>query len=602
MTDKSFPPPTAVTSSVRLYINETASRRDKTRAITPPRPWWRELCPKLFLVLNRDYVRTQLAKDLMSGVIVGVVALPLAIAFAVASGVTPDKGLVTAVVAGFIISFLGGSRVQIGGPTGAFIVIVYGIIAQYGLGGLMLSTMMAGVFLIAFGLLRLGNVIKFIPHPVIVGFTSGIAVIIFSTQVKDALGLSMAETPEHFLPKWQAYFAALGTIDGWSVCMTLATVAIILIGRRLFSRVPPYLVAILLVTAAAALFSLPVETIGSRFGDLPTSFTLSLPAVDFAEFTNYLQPAFTIALLCAVESLLSAVVADGMIGDEHQSNTELIAQGAANLVTPLFGGIPATGAIARTVANVKSGGRTPVAGMMHAVTLLFITLVFGAYAKLIPMACLAGILMVVAYNMSEWRSFVSMLYASAYEVVVLLVTFSLTVLVDLTVAIEIGMILAAFLFIQRMSQLGTVFAASVPARERTEEELESYTGLPAGVEVFEISGPFFFAAARQYQQALQTLASDSRAVIIRMRHVPFIDQTGIRIFRDVIQFMKSTNRLVMLSGVRPAVASDLGKFGITELVGENHIFNGFEDALAYASMLPDPRGETQETSVWSARK
>lgn len=603
MSEKSFPPPTPLTSSVRLYINETASRESKTRIIAPPPPWWRELCPKLFLVINKEYLKTQFAKDIMAGVIVGIVALPLAIAFAVASGVTPDKGLVTAVIAGFFISFLGGSRVQIGGPTGAFIVIVYGVIAQYGLGGLMISTMLAGAFLIAFGLLRLGNVIKFIPHPVIVGFTSGIAVTIFSTQIKDALGLSMTETPEHFLPKWKAYFAAFGSIDGWAVGTTAVTLAVILAGRKLFPKAPGSLVAILLATGATALFNLPVETIGSRFGDLPTSFSLSLPPVSLSDFPHYLQPAFTIALLCAIESLLSAVVADGMIGDEHQSNTELIGQGVANLVTPLFGGIPATGAIARTVTNVKNGGRTPVAGIVHAATLLAIMLALGQYAKLIPMACLAGILIIVAYNMSEWRSFRALLRAPVYEVVVLVATFLLTVLVDLTVAIEIGVILAAFLFIQRMSELGTVFAASIPGRGSGAGDapgLDAYAGLPPGVDVFEISGPFFFAAARQYQQVLQTLGTESRAVIIRMRHVPFIDATGIRTFRDVVEFMLKSGRTVLLSGVRPAVARDLRKFGVTGLVGEKHIFNEFADAMTYMSMLPEPgrsgRRSTQETT------
>lgn len=606
MPNKTFPPPSVATSSVRLYVKENAAGgRENTRTAQPPPPWWKELCPKICFCLGGNYVKTQLARDIMSGIIVGIVALPLAIAFAVASGVTPDKGLITAVAAGFIISLLGGSRVQIGGPTGAFIVIVSGIIGQYGLGGLLISTMLAGVFLIVFGLLRLGNVIKFIPHPVIVGFTSGIAVTIFSTQIKDAFGLVMTATPEHFLPKWRAYFASMDTADGWAAGMTAATIVIILAGRRLFPRVPGSLIAILLSTAAAALFALPVATIGSRFGDLPIAFSLQFPVAAWADFANYLQPAFTIALLCAIESLLSAVVADGMIGDEHQSNAELVAQGVANLVTPLFGGIPATGAIARTVTNVKSGGRTPIAGIVHALTLLAIALALGQYAKLIPMACLAGILIVVAYNMSEWRSFLAVLRAPIYEVVILLTTFLLTVFVDLTVAIEIGMVLAMFLFIQRMAQLGTVFAASLPGNggggsgdanangtgggsAAPGGALEPYRELPAGVDVFEISGPFFFAAAREYQQVLQTLGKESRVVIIRMRHVPFVDLTGMRIFRDAVEFMRQSGRTVLLSGVRPVVARDLEKFGITRLVGGEHIFAGFEDALAYAHSLPEP--------------
>lgn len=600
MPDKSFPPPhPSVTSSVRLYVRE-ASRGGHDSVPPPPKPpLWRELRPKLFSVLGGNYLKTQFARDAMAGVIVGIVALPLAIAFAVASGVSPDRGLVTAVVAGFLISFLGGSRVQIGGPTGAFIVIVSGIVARHGPGGLMAATMLAGVFLIAFGLMRLGGVIKFIPHSVIVGFTSGIAVTIFSTQIKDALGLAMAETPERFLPKLRACWEAIGTVNFWAVAVTAASLAVILAGRKYCPKIPGSLLAILLTTAAVAVLGIPVETIGTRFGELPASFSFSMPAVSWGNFAEYLQPAFTIALLCAIESLLSAVVADGMIGDEHQSNAELVAQGVANLASPLFGGIPATGAIARTVTNVKSGGRTPVAGIIHAVTLLGIMLALGKYAGRIPMACLAGILMVVAYNMSEWRSFVSMLRMSAHEVAVLLVTFGLTVIVDLTAAIEIGVVLAAFLFIQRMAQLGTVFAASMPERAaRGGDALEDYRRVPAGVDVFEISGPFFFAAARQYQQTLQALGAGNRVVIIRMRHVPFIDATGIRTFRSVIEFMLAQGRVVLLSGVRDGVRKDLDRFGITALAGgEHHIFPGFEDALEYADALPEPEKASRAETV-----
>lgn len=596
-----FSPSSQVTDSIRLYAREAALGGGE--APRPPRDWRNVFRPKLLLTLNRDYWRKGLVPDLTSGLIVGIVALPLAIAFAVASGVTPDKGLVTAIVAGFLISLLGGSRVQIGGPTGAFIVIVYGIIARDGLGVLMLSTMLAGLFLIGFGLLRLGSVIKFIPDPVIVGFTSGIAVTIFSTQIKDAFGLGLAHTPEHFLSKWHAYFAYLDTANLWAVGIAALTLAIILVGKRLFPKVPGSLAAILVSTALVGVFSLPVETIGSRFGDLPASFSLAWPEFGFSDLARCVQPAFTIALLCAIESLLSAVVADGMISDEHDSNTELIAQGAANLVTPLFGGIPATGAIARTVTNVKSGGRTPVAGLAHAATLLAITLLFGRYAKLIPMSCLAGILIVVAYNMSEWRSFISVLRSSMYEIVVLLATFFLTILIDLTVAIEIGMVLAAFLFIQRMARLGTVFSVSVPGgRERRDgAALPDPDGLPSGVDVFEISGPFFFAAARQYQQVLQSLGADSRAVIIRMRHVPFVDATGIRTFRQAIQFMQSSGRVVLLSGVRPAVLRDLRRYGIADLVGENHIFSVFDAAVAcvraIAAATEEDRAEGRSRST-----
>ncbi|MDR3078347.1 MAG: STAS domain-containing protein, partial [Planctomycetota bacterium] len=480
-------------------------------------------------------------------------------------------------------------------------VIVYGIVAEYGLSGLAVSTMLAGAILVCFGVLRLGNVIKFIPHTVIVGFTSGIAVTIFSTQVKDALGLALESAPEHFLPKWGLYLESLGTADGWSLLTTAGSMGVILIGWKLFPRVPGSLIAIILATAAVHVFSLPVDTIGTRFSDLPANFSLSWPGVDFARISEYLHPAFTIAMLGAIESLLSAVVADGMIGDEHHSNTELIAQGVANLVTPLFGGIPATGAIARTVTNVKSGGATPVAGVVHALTLLTIALSLGQYAKLIPMPCLAGILILVAYNMSEWRTFLSLLRAPVAEVAVLLATFLLTVLVDLTVAIEIGMILASFTFIQRMSDLGTIFRATI--REPVSDTVVHLAGGGAmshgksKVDVFEISGPFFFAAAREYQRVLQSLGTGARAVVIRMRHVPFVDETGIRSFRDTIRFMLRSRRVVVLSGVREAVRRDFRRYGIIEMLGEDRIFPNFAQAMDYINSLPEPAVSARSASV-----
>lgn len=552
--------------------------------------------PEIFSCINKKYWKEQFTKDLMAGVIVGIVALPLAIAFAVASGVSPEKGLITAIVAGFIISFLGGSRVQIGGPTGAFIVIVYGILHQYGMQGLMISTILAGVILVGFGLLKLGAVIKFIPHPVIVGFTSGIALTIFSTQINDALGLNIADVPGDFIGKWGAYIANIGSFNLWAIGLTIATILIMVYGKRLFKKIPGSFVAIILITIVVAAFDIPVSTIGTMFGSIPTEIHISNPGIEWSNIPNYIQPAFTIALLGAIESLLSAVVADGMIGTQHRSNTELIAQGIANIVTPIFGGIPATGAIARTATNVKNGGRTPIAGIVHALTLLLIMLVFGNYAKLIPMPCLAGILIVVSYNMSEWRSFRSILKGSVYEIVILLATFFLTVLVDLTVAIEIGMLLAAFLFIQRMSKLSTVYNVTAPSSDTNTDVLEDYSMLPKAIDVFEISGPFFFAAARQYQEVLQDIGKSSKIVIIRMRHVPFIDSTGINNFQGAIEFMQSKKKTVVLSGVRDSVLKDLEKGELIELIGREHIFSTFDEALSYSKELLEESEKQEQTS------
>ncbi|MFZ1313169.1 MAG: SulP family inorganic anion transporter, partial [Chitinophagaceae bacterium] len=412
--------------------------------------------PKIVDTL-KSYSRQQFSRDLMAGLIVGIVALPLAIAFAIASGVSPEKGLYTAVIAGFIISAMGGSRVQIGGPTGAFIVIVYGIVQVHGVNGLIIATFMAGIMLIIMGFARLGSVIKFIPHPLIIGFTSGIALIIFSSQMKDFFGLQMGVVPADFLDKWISYVANFRTVNVYAVLLAVATVLIILFWPKITHKIPGSLIAILVTTAAMQWFNLPVETIGSRFGSIPSSLpTPVVPDIDFATIKELIQPAFTIALLGGIESLLSAVVADGMIGGNHKSNMELVAQGTANIFSSLFGGIPATGAIARTATNVKNGGRTPVAGIIHAITLLLIMLFVGKWAALIPMATLAGILVVVAYNMSEWESFMSVFKGPRSDVAVLLTTFFLTVIIDLTVAIEIGMILAAFLFMRKMIKFSDV--------------------------------------------------------------------------------------------------------------------------------------------------
>src|SRR5450432_234146 len=464
----------------------------------PPANSREALVPKLFSTL-KSYDRAQFASDAIAGVIVGVVALPLAIAFAIASGVTPDLGLWTAIVAGFIISAFGGSRVQIGGPTGAFVVIVYAIVQKYGVDGLTVATLMAGVILVAMGLARFGSAIKFIPHPLVIGFTSAIAVIIFSGEVKDFLGLQMGAVPAPFLAKWGAYAEAITTISPAAIAVSVASLAIILVWPRVSRRIPGPFVALIATTVGAYLLHLPVETIGSRFGDIAASVPHPrVPHLTLEQVTALVGPAFTIALLAAVESLLSAVVADGMIGGRTRSNMELVAQGIANIASPLFGGIPATGAIARTATNVKNGGRTPVAGIVHALTLLLIMVFVGNWAALIPMACLSGILIIVAFNMSEMENFRSVLKGPRSDAAVLLVTFLLTVLVDLTVAIEIGMVLAALLFMRHITQSSSVQQTNFNSDENEDDNPVPY-GLPNGVDVFEINGPLFFGAAYKFK-------------------------------------------------------------------------------------------------------
>ena len=561
------------------------------------------LVPKLVTTL-RAYDRTQFSADLTAGVIVGIVALPLAIAFAIASGVAPERGLYTAIVAGFLISALGGSRVQIGGPTGAFIVIVYGIVQQYGYGGLAIATIMAGVMLIVLGVARLGTAIKFIPYPVITGFTSAIALIIFSSQVKDFLGLRMGDVPAEFVDKWRAFAEAIETINPWALVLSVTALAIILLWPRVTQRIPGAFVALIATTVLAHLLNLPVETIGSRFGQIPSGLpTPSIPDMNPALIASLVGPAFTIALLAAIESLLSAVVADGMIGGRHRSNMELVAQGVANIASPLFGGIPATGAIARTATNVKNGGRTPVAGIVHAITLLLITLFFGRWAALIPMATLAAILVVVAYHMSEWRTFRTELRSPKSDVAVLLTTFFLTVLVDLTVAIEVGIVLAALLFMRRMAEVTNV---SVITRE-LDDEGDLYStdanavrrrAIPKGVEVYEINGPFFFGAAEQFKDTLGRVARKPKVLIIRMRNVPAIDSTGIRALADVTRRTRKEGTLVLLSDVHAQPLVALGRSELLDEIGDDQIFGNLDDALNRAraevgeAPLPPPPGTT----------
>jgi len=544
-------------------------------------------------------------------VIVGIVALPLAIAFAIASGVSPERGLFTAIVAGFLISALGGSRVQIGGPTGAFVVIVYAIVQRYGVDGLAAATLLAGVILAGFGLARLGGAIKFIPYPVTIGFTSGIALIIFSGEVKDFLGLRMGTVPPEFVEKWRAFGGHLATMNPWAVSVSVLTLAIIVAWPRFNRRIPSPFVALIVTTALVQLLHLPVETIGTRFGVINAALPRpALPAITLAQLPALMGPAFTIALLGAVESLLSAVVSDGMIGGRHRSNMELVAQGVANIASPLFGGIPATGAIARTATNVKNGGRTPVAGITHSVTLLLIALFFGRWAGLIPMATLAGILVVVAYSMSEWRTFVNEFRAPKSDVAVLLTTFLLTVFWDLTVAIEVGMVLAAFLFMRRMAEVTNISALTHEFQDpvndfETDPNAVRRRVVPAGVEVYEITGPFFFGAAETFKDRLGRIAVRPKVLILRMRHVPAIDSTGLHALRDLVHRSRHDGSLVILSDVHAQPVVALERSGMYDELGEENIHGNIDDALNRAREhlgLPDVPRPTFATPTVAREK
>jgi SulP family sulfate permease len=536
--------------------------------------------PKLIDTL-KNYRKEQFYKDVIAGAIVGIVALPLAIAFAIASGVSPEKGIFTAIIAGLIISVLGGSRVQIGGPTGAFIVIVYGIVQQFGINGLIIATFIAGILLVIMGLTKLGSAIKYIPYPLIIGFTTGIALIIFSSEVKDFLGLKMGSVPADFISKWLTYGQNLLSVNLYAVGIGIFTLLVVFLWPKITHKVPGSLIAIIITTFAVSFFHLPVETIGSRFGAISSSLPIPvIPAVSFTTLQQLIRPAITIALLGSIESLLSAVVADGMTGGNHRSNTELIAQGIANICSSMFGGIPATGAIARTATNIKSGGRTPVAGIVHALTLLVIMLFAGKWAALIPMATLAGILIVVAWNMSELENFRSVLKASKSDAAVLLITFGLTVLVDLTVAIEIGMILAAFLFMRKMMQ-----ASSVQQAVRTDELINPDT-IPKGVDVFEINGPLFFGAAYKFKDAMKGIENPARVLIIRMRNVPVIDATGIRVLKEVHAAMKRQGTKLVLAEVNNAqIMGELKKARLLFQIGKGNIKDTFEKAIVRANEI-----------------
>ena len=546
--------------------------------------------PRLFATL-RHYDRKTFMQDLMAGIIVGIVALPLAIAFGIASGVSPEKGIITAIVAGFIISMFGGSKVQIGGPTGAFIVIIYGIIQQYGMEGLTIATLMAGVFLILFGLLHLGTIIKYIPYPIVVGFPSGIAVTIFTTQIKDLFGLQMATVPSDFLEKWGAYIQDFHTIDPWSALIGVVSVVIIVVTPKFSKRIPGSLIAIIVMTLAALGLenysgATGIETIGDRFtisSQLPSA---TVPGINWDTIKNLISPAFTIAILGAIESLLSATVADGVIGDHHDSNTELIGQGIANIASPLFGGIPATGAIARTMTNINNGGRTPVSGIVHAVVLLLIFLFLMPLAQYIPMACLAGVLVVVSYGMSGWRSFLALMKNPKSDVTVLLITFFLTILFDLTIAIEVGLLIACLLFMKRMAE--TTDVKVIMDEIVTEDESgishanDEHLAIPKGVEVYEINGPYFFGAGNRFEEIMASFGDRPQVRIIRMRKVPFVDSTGIHNLTNLCMMSKKEGIQIVLSGVNPKVHQTLQHAGFYALVGEKNICPHIKVALERA--------------------
>jgi sulfate permease, SulP family len=542
--------------------------------------------PKLFDTL-KNYNKEQFIKDLVAGAIVGIVALPLAIAFAIASGVSPEKGLYTAVIAGFIISFLGGSRVQIGGPTGAFIVIVYGIVQQYGINGLIIATFIAGIILVLMGLAHLGSIIKFIPHPLIVGFTSGISIIIFSSQLKDFFDLKMGPVPADFIDKWYSYGQHFMSVNWYAVVIGIVTVLIIIYFPKITLKVPGSLVALVLATLVVKFFHIPVDTIGSRFGKIPSSFPSPVfPHVNWIILKNLIRPAFTIAILGGIESLLSAAVADGMIGGNHRSNMELVAQGAANIGSAIFGGIPATGAIARTATNVKSGGRTPVAGLVHALTLLIIMVLAGSWASYIPMCSLAGILVIVAYNMSEYQTFIQIIRGSRNDAIVLVTTFLLTVFVDLTFALEAGMVLAVFLFMRKMIQISNV---SVLLKE-TEEGIDdpndiSKYKIPVGVEVFELNGPFFFGVVYKFKDSIKLIEKKPKVLIIRMRNVPVIDATGLHSIEDLLLGCNRDKTRLILSGLQPLVYDELLKSRLLFKIGKRYVVAQFENAIRLAAQV-----------------
>lgn len=561
--------------------------------------------PKFFELFKAgNYSFSTFRADLIAGIIVGIIALPLAIAFGIASGVSPQQGLITAIVAGFLVSFLGGTHYLIGGPTGAFIVIVYGIVQQYGMNGLIIATLMAGVLLVLMGLFRLGSIIKFIPYPIVVGFTSGIAVVIFSTQIKDFFGLTVEGSPSGFIEQWKAYFAGFNTISVPETLLGLFCLGIIILWPRVTRKIPGSLIAIIVGTAASVIAlripGVSFTTIGDKFPELADGLSFPapvLPKMDITTIRELFSPAFTIAMLCAIESLLAAMVADGVTGKKHDSNTELIGQGIANIVAPLFGGIPATGAIARTMANINNGGKTAVAGIVHAIVLLLIFLFLLPYAVYIPLSCLAAILIMVAYNMSEWRTFKYLLKAERADVIVLLITFFLTVIVDLTVAIEVGLVLAVILFVKRVSETSTISVLQQEKLAATENEETSslddteHLTIPDGVEVYEINGPYFFGLASKMDEIDRIRHNKLKVRVIRMRRVPFIDSTGQNNLRNLWKRSKAEGITLVLSGVTDNVRKSLEKTGFDKEVGTENIFPHIIPAMARATELVSKQGK-----------
>ena len=553
-----------------------------------------EFKPKLFLAL-KNYSKELFMADLMAGIIVGIVALPLAIAFGIASGVSPEKGIITAIIAGFIISMMGGSKVQIGGPTGAFIVIVYGIIQQYGEAGLIVATLMAGVLLILLGVFKLGAIIKFIPYPIIVGFTSGIAVTIFTTQIADIFGLSFGgeKLPGDFIGKWIMYFNHFDTINWWNTIISIASIIIIAMTPKFSKKIPGSLIAIIAITLLVYVLKTyvgvdSIDTIGDRFSIKAQLPGAEVPTLNWEAMKGLLPAAITIAVLGAIESLLSATVADGVIGDKHDSNTELIAQGTANIITPLFGGIPATGAIARTMTNINNGGKSPVAGIIHAVVLFLILLFLMPLAQYIPMACLAGVLVVVSYNMSEWRTFRALLRNPKSDITVLLITFFLTVIFDLTVAIEVGLVIACLLFMRRVAETTEISVITDEINPNEELDIavnEESLIVPKGVEVYEINGPYFFGIANKFEEQMVQLGDRPKVRIIRMRKVPFIDSTGIHNLTNLCKMSKKERVTIVLSGVNEKVHHVLEKSGFYELLGEENICENINVAIDRANQI-----------------
>ena len=546
---------------------------------------YRKLEPKLISVFREGYTRKMLAGDLMGGLTVGIVAIPLAIALAIASGVKPEQGLYTAIFAGLVIAVLGGTRTGISGPTGAFIVIIYGIVQKYGYDGLVVATLIAGVLLIIMGLARMGALLKFIPYPVTVGFTSGIALIIFSSQIADFLGLRIERIPADFLEKWIEYVRHISTANLYTIGIGLGSLLIIVFWNKITHRLPGPLIAIIVATAVVQIFQLPVETIASRFGEVPNSLpTPQIPSISWQMVQEMFSPALTIAILAGLESLLSAVVADGMTGTRHRSNMELIAQGTGNIVSVIFGGIPATGAIARTATNIKSGGKTPVAAIIHCVFLLLVLIFIGKWAALIPMAALAAVLIVVAYNMSEWREFIHLLKSPRSDVAVLLATFLLTIFIDLTVAIQVGVLLAAFLFMQKMSTETQVSVIT----ENLEEDDEmrgrdmSQIKIPKGVEVFEIYGSLFFGAVSQFKESIRLVAKKPKVLILRMRNVPNIDASGIRMLEEIAQEARERGYPIVFSAVSRKVYRVMRNSGFVEVVGRKNFAGDIFGALEIA--------------------